>query len=65
MGVSHFKRIYYEPTTVDIVEIIRLASYFLRFIDEQSNEELMCVINKDELKSVVGSFDKNPSPNGW
>lgn len=40
---------------------------FPRFVDEDGNRELMKAISEEELKEVLGSFqkDKSPGPDGW
>jgi hypothetical protein len=63
LGVYHFKSNYQEPERENISKIVKLVSYFPRFIDEEANEELMSEITNIELKSVVDSFQKDKSPN--
>jgi hypothetical protein len=51
LRVSHFKNIYQEMDRANIAEIVKLASYFRRFIEEDMNEDLMA-------KSCCGIFSK-------
>ena len=40
---------------------------FPRFVEEEDNRSLMRPVNEEELKEVLGSFqkDKSPGPDGW
>ena len=40
---------------------------FPRFVAEEDNGDLMKEVSEDELKEVLGSFqkDKSPGPDGW
>ena len=66
-GVNHFQRLFKAPPQASIEEIIRLAQMFPRFVEEEDNRELMKEVSEDELKEVLGSFqkDKSPGPDGW
>jgi len=66
-GVSHFQNLFRAPQQANIAEVIRVAQMFPRFVDEGGNRELMKAISEEELKEVLGSFqkDKSPGPDGW
>jgi len=66
-GVNHFQNLFRAPNQANIAEVIRLAQKFPRFVDEDGNRELMAAISEEELKTVLGSFqkDKSPGPDGW
>ena len=66
-GVNHFQRLFKAPPHATIEEVIRLAQMFPRFVDEKDNGELMKEVSEDELKEVLGSFqkDKSPGTDGW
>jgi len=66
-GVDHFQNLFRAPNQANIAEVIRLAQKFPRFVDEEGNRRLMAVISEEELKAVLGSFqkDKSPGPDGW
>jgi hypothetical protein len=55
------------PNETNIAEIIHIASYFPRFVDEDENRLLMEEVTEDELKVVLHSFQKSkiPGPDGW
>lgn len=52
---------------MSISEIIKMAGYFPRFVDHQTNESLMQKISAAKLLSTLKTFqrDKSPGPNGW
>jgi len=66
-GVNHFEALFRAPAQASIAEVIRLAQMFPRFADEEDNRKLMRPVDEDELKEVLGSFqkDKSPGPDGW
>ena len=66
-GVNHFKQLFKAPLQATIEEVIRLAQMFPRFVDEGGNRDLMREVTEEELKKVMGSFqkDKSPGPDGW
>ena len=55
------------PQQATIAKVIRMAQMFPRFVDEAGNRDLMKEVSKEELKKVMGSFqkDKSPGPDGW
>jgi len=66
-GVTHFQNLFRAPQQANIAEVIRVAQMFPRFVDEDDNRDLMKAISEEELKEVLGSFqkDKSPGPDGW
>ena len=44
-----------------------MAQMFPRFVDEAGSRDLMKEVLEEELKKVMGSFqkDKIPGPDGW
>ena len=44
-----------------------MAQMFPSFVDEEGNRDLMREVTEEELKKVMGSFqkDKSPGPDGW
>ena len=55
------------PPQASIEEVIRTALMFPCFVDEGGNIDLMKEVLEEELKEVLGSFqkDKIPGPDGW
>jgi len=66
-GVEYFQKLFRAPEQANIADVIRLAQKFPRFVDEEGNRDLMAEISEEELKVVLGSFqkDKSPGPDGW
>ena len=66
-GVRHFQYLFKAPQQASIAEVIRTALLFPRFVDEGGNRDLMKEVSEEELKEVLGSFqkDKSPGPDGW
>lgn len=66
-GVTHFQNLFRAPQQANIAEVIRVAQMFPRFVDDDGNREMMKAISEEELKEVLGSFqkDKSPGPDGW
>ena len=62
IGVAHFKNLFKAPPWASIVEVIRVAQLFPRFVEEEDNLSLM-----EELKVTLHSFQKDKSPglDGW
>jgi hypothetical protein len=67
LGVTHSTNIYHELNRANIAKIVKLASYFPKFNEEDMNEDLMVEVSKKELQALVESFqtDKNPEVDGW
>jgi hypothetical protein len=67
LGKSHFQNLFKAPNEENIVDIIRLATHFPQFTNEESNRVLMEEVTENEIQEVLHSFQKNKSlgPNGW
>jgi len=65
--VSHFQNLYKEPKRDNLTNIIKLATYFPRFVSEESNDLLLEEVSKEELKFGMASFQKDniSSRDGW
>ena len=65
--MNHFESLFRAPAQASIAEVIRLAQMFPRFAEEEDNIRLMRPVIEEELKEVLGSFqkDKSPGPDGW
>jgi hypothetical protein len=50
-----------------MVDIVRMALYFPRFVGKDENISLFEEVKKDELKEVIHNFqkDNNPGLDGW
>ena len=66
-GVNHFQHLFKALPQESIEEVIRMAQLFPHFVDEGGNLDLMKEVSEEELKQVMGSFqkDKSPGPDGW
>jgi len=56
LGVSHFERLYKEQDKDNIVEIVKMTSYFPSHVDEEVNQNLMAKVTNKELKNLLNSF---------
>eukprot|EP00253_Pinus_taeda_P018415 PITA_18415 len=67
LGTAHFRGLFRNPPSANLVEIIEVASHFLRFVNEEDSEELMILVTMEELESTLKWFkkDKSPGPDGW
>ena len=67
LGISHFQNLYKAPERDNLEIIINLATYFLRFVSEESNDLLLEEVSKKELKFGMASFQKDniSSRDGW
>ena len=65
--VLHFQQQFKAPHQATIEEVIRLAQMFPCFVEEEGNRALMREVTEEELKKVMGNFqkDKSPGPDGW
>ena len=65
--MNHFETLFRPPAQVSIAEVIRVAQMFTRFAEEEDNRRLMRPVDEEELKEVLGSFQKDNSsgPDGW
>ena len=66
-GVNHFQHLFKAPLQATIEEVVILAQMFPHFVDEAGNRDLMKEVSEEELKEVMGSFQKDKSlgPYGW
>jgi hypothetical protein len=60
-GIEHFRDSYQAERRATIAEVLRLCSFFPHFVN-QDNQNLMEEISKEELLSVLQSFQKDKSP---
>ena len=67
MGVSHLKSIFSAQQVSSIAEIIKIAGFFPRFVDQEGNESLLKEVSTHELLATLQYFqkDKSPDPDGW
>ena len=65
--MDDFKNLFRAQRESWIVEIINIAQLFLRFVEEENNDNLMAEIRAEELLAISHSFqkDKSPKPDGW
>jgi hypothetical protein len=67
LGKRHFQTLFKEDRRANIVDIIKMALHFPRFVDEEGNRDLYAEVTETELKDTLQSFqkDKSPSPDDW
>jgi len=67
LGVSHFQYLFKAPAQTSIGEVVKVALFFLRFVDESDNRTLLKECSQEEVKDVLHSLggDKSPGPDGW
>lgn len=67
LATEHFSGIYKAPGNVNILEIMRVAELFPRYVDQENSEELLKEVTMDELEATLKWFkkDKSPGPDGW
>eukprot|EP00253_Pinus_taeda_P034161 PITA_34161 len=67
LATAHFHGIYRAPADVNILEIMRIAELFPRYIDQEDSEELLKEVTMAELEATLKWFkkDKSPGPDGW
>ena len=56
--MNHFENLFRAPAQASIAEVIRVAQMFPRFAEEEDNRRLMRHVDEEELKEVLGSFQK-------
>jgi len=56
--VNHFKQIFRNEGITTIVEVVRTVAYFPSFVEEGNNVRFVEEISKDELKTILYSFQK-------
>eukprot|EP00253_Pinus_taeda_P018951 PITA_18951 len=67
LSSSHFKSKYRAPREIKLVEIIRVAQLFPRFVDPVEGDELIKAVSLEELEHTLKWFkkDKSLGPDGW
>ena len=67
LGVKHFKTLFKAPMEAYIAEVIRVAHFFPRYIDEEGNDSIMELVSKEEVEGILKAMqkDKSPGPDGW
>ena len=58
----HFKQIYRAPQNVNLVEIIRVAQLFPRFLDQEEGRELTKEVIIGKLEATLKWIKKDKSP---
>jgi hypothetical protein len=58
---------YNEQYRVNIAIILKIASFFPRFVRDEANDILVEEVSKRDLESIMASFhmDKSPTLDGW
>lgn len=64
---SHFKSAFQDTRDTNLVEIIRVAQLFPRYVELEDEEYLVRDVTLDELEATLKWFskDKSPRPDGW
>ena len=57
LGVKNFDKIY-QPKGDNIVEIIKVASFFLKLVSDEDTKWMFEEILKDELITILDLFQK-------
>jgi hypothetical protein len=67
LGKNYFQNLFKAETQASIEEVVQVAQFFPRFVDEADNRLLMEEVTEKELLEVLHSFqkDKIPGPDGW
>jgi len=58
LGKGHFQGLFSATRGTTIVEVLKFAYHFPRFMVEEENHNLMEKFSVDELKGVFSSFEK-------
>jgi hypothetical protein len=56
------KPLFKAEERASIVEVVRLAQLFPRFVEEEDNRSLMEEVSEEELKEALHSFQKDKIP---
>ena len=66
LGVNFFKNLYKATEEISIAEVIRVAQFFPRFIEEEGNDSIMAPVTKEEVEDILKLMqkDKSPGPDG-
>eukprot|EP00253_Pinus_taeda_P030816 PITA_30816 len=67
LAINHFKGIYSAPREANILEIMRVAENFPRFVLQEEPVDLTKEVTIDELEATIKWFkkDRSPGPDGW
>jgi hypothetical protein len=67
LGKNYFQNLFKAETQASIEEVVQVAQFFPRFVEEADNRLLMEEVTEKELLEVLHSFqkDKIPGPDGW
>lgn len=67
LGVDFFKNLYKATEEISIAEVIRVAQFFPRFIEEEGNDSIMAPVTKEEVEDILKSMqkEKSPGPDDW
>lgn len=67
LAIDHFRNIYKAPRAANMLEIMRLAEHFPRFVHQEDTEDLLKEVTMEELEATLKWFkkDKSPGPDGW
>ena len=65
--ITHFKDLYKAPQQSSLTEIIKVATLFPRYVDQNSTKDLLALVTFGELEYVLKWFkkDNSPDPDGW
>lgn len=61
LASSNFKCTYRDPRETNLVEIIKVAQLFPRFVDPVEGDELIKVVSLEELEHTLKWFEKDKS----
>jgi hypothetical protein len=66
-GKNYFQNLFKADNQATIEEVVKVAQFFPRFVEEEENSFLMKEITEKELLEVLHSFqkDKSPGPDDW
>jgi hypothetical protein len=62
LGKNYFQNLFKEETQVSIEEVVQVAQFFPRFVEEEDNRLLMEEVTEKELLEVLHSFQKDKIP---
>ena len=67
LATSHFKQVYQAPPNATLVEVIRVAQLFPRFVDQEDAMDLNREVTLGELEATLKWFkrDNSPGPDSW
>ena len=63
--IQHFQDLFKAKDNIDVVEIVKIASFFPTKVSNEDNRMLMEEVSLNELKDLMGQFKyKNLGPDG-